>query len=89
MLGGYLPTPKARWCTKNLKIIPMEQFIGDDEAISYVGIRADEKRDGYISRRPNIKPINGTMFPPYHGLYIFLPLSDRSSLPLLYSNKYS
>lgn len=57
MLGGYLPNPKARWCTKNLKIIPMEQFIGDDEAISYVGIRADEHRDGYISRRPNIKPV--------------------------------
>jgi len=57
MLGGYLPTPQARWCTKNLKIIPMEQFIGDDEAVSYVGIRADEKRDGYISRRPNIKPV--------------------------------
>jgi len=57
ILGGYLPTPKARWCTKNLKIIPMEKFIGDDEAISYVGIRADEKRDGYISRRPNIKAV--------------------------------
>ena len=46
-----------RWCTKQLKIIPLEQFIGDDEAISYVGIRADENRDGYISTKPNIKPV--------------------------------
>jgi 3'-phosphoadenosine 5'-phosphosulfate sulfotransferase (PAPS reductase)/FAD synthetase len=46
-----------RWCTKQLKIIPLEQFVGDDEAVSYIGIRADEKRDGYISTKPNIKPV--------------------------------
>ncbi|GER89748.1 phosphoadenosine phosphosulfate reductase [Dictyobacter vulcani] len=55
--GGFLPSPKMRWCTKQLKIVPLEQFIGDDQAVSYVGIRADEKRDGYISTKPNIKPI--------------------------------
>lgn len=54
---GLLPSPKMRWCTKQLKIIPLEQFIGDDEAISYVGIRADEDRDGYISTKPNIRPV--------------------------------
>lgn len=55
--GGFLPSPKMRWCTKQLKIIPLEKFIGNDEAISYIGIRADENRDGYISTKPNIKPI--------------------------------
>lgn len=55
--GGFLPSPKSRWCTKQLKIIPLEKFIGDDEAISYIGIRADENRDGYISTKPNITPI--------------------------------
>lgn len=54
---GFLPSPKSRWCTKQLKIIPLEKFIGDDTAISYIGIRADENRDGYISTKPNIKPI--------------------------------
>lgn len=54
---GYLPSPKSRWCTKQLKIAPLEDFIGDDEAISYIGIRADENRDGYISAKPNIKPV--------------------------------
>ena len=55
--GGYLPSPQARWCTKQLKLYPFEQFVGEDEVFSYVGIRADEERDGYISRKPNIKAI--------------------------------
>ena len=54
--GGVLPSPQVRWCTKQLKIKPLEQFIGDDDAVSYIGIRADEHRDGYISTRPNITP---------------------------------
>lgn len=53
--GGMLPSPTARWCTKQMKILPLENFIGDDQAISYVGIRADEDREGYISTKPNIK----------------------------------
>ena len=55
--GGYLPSPRMRWCTRMLKIIPLEQFVGNDDVISYVGIREDENRDGYISTKPNIKAI--------------------------------
>lgn len=55
--GGLLPSPKMRWCTKQLKIVPLEQFVGDDEAVSYVGIRADEAREGYISTKPNIRAV--------------------------------
>lgn len=55
--GGMLPSSSARWCTKSMKIKPMEEFIGTDQAISYVGIRADENRDGYISTKPNIKAV--------------------------------
>jgi hypothetical protein len=29
--------------------------VGDDEIVSYVGIRADEDREGYISTKSNIK----------------------------------
>lgn len=54
--GGFLPSATARWCTVQLKIKPLEKFIGDDEAISYIGIRADEDRVGYISTKSNIKP---------------------------------
>jgi hypothetical protein len=54
---GALPSPQMRWCTKNLKIKPLEAWIGDDETYSYVAIRADEHRDGYISHKPNIRPV--------------------------------
>ena len=53
---GALPSPQMRWCTKNMKIKPLEDWIGDDEAVSYVAIRADEaNRKGYISTKPNIR----------------------------------
>lgn len=55
--GGVLPSAKVRWCTRQMKIIPLEEFVGDDEAISYVGIRADEDRDGYVSTKSNIKAV--------------------------------
>lgn len=54
--GGLLPSPRVRWCTKQLKIAPLEEFIGEDNAITYIGIRADENRSGYISTKPNITP---------------------------------
>jgi 3'-phosphoadenosine 5'-phosphosulfate sulfotransferase (PAPS reductase)/FAD synthetase len=57
MYGGYLPSSNSRWCTKKLKLDPFEKFIGDDPVISYVGIRGDEEREGYISRKTNIQSI--------------------------------
>ncbi|HEX3557906.1 MAG TPA: phosphoadenosine phosphosulfate reductase family protein [Pyrinomonadaceae bacterium] len=57
MYGGYLPSSQMRWCTRMLKIKPFEEFVGDDPVISYIGIRADEDREGYISHKPNITPI--------------------------------
>ncbi len=55
--GGYLPSSRMRWCTKMLKLKPLEDFIGDDPVLSYVAIRSDEDRDGYISTKPNIRPV--------------------------------
>jgi len=54
---GYLPSPQMRWCTRELKIQPFEKYVGDDEVYLYVGIRADEHREGYISTKPNITPV--------------------------------
>ena len=52
-----------RWCTKNMKIKPIEEWIGDAPAVSYVAIRADESnRKGYISTKTNISstvPVRG------------------------------
>jgi 3'-phosphoadenosine 5'-phosphosulfate sulfotransferase (PAPS reductase)/FAD synthetase len=55
--GGYLPSSRMRWCTRMLKIKPFEEYVGEDEVLSYIGIRADEDRSGYISTKPNIKPV--------------------------------
>ncbi|MEV0584014.1 phosphoadenosine phosphosulfate reductase family protein [Nonomuraea sp. NPDC050310] len=54
---GTLPSPQMRWCTKNLKIKPLEDWVGDDKVISYVAIRADENRLGYVSTKPNIEAV--------------------------------
>jgi 3'-phosphoadenosine 5'-phosphosulfate sulfotransferase (PAPS reductase)/FAD synthetase len=54
---GTLPSPQMRWCTKNLKLKPLEEWVGDDEVISYVAIRADENRLGYVSTKPNITAV--------------------------------
>lgn len=53
----YLPSAKQRWCTRMMKIKPFEEFVGDDPVISYVGIRADENREGYISHKETIKAV--------------------------------
>jgi hypothetical protein len=42
--NNYLPSSRMRWCTKVLKIKPFEKYVGDDEVMMYVGIRADEDR---------------------------------------------
>lgn len=55
--GGFLPSPSMRWCTKNLKIKPLERYIGDEPAKMYIGLRADEHREGYVSTRDNIEPV--------------------------------
>lgn len=57
IFGGYLPSSQARWCTKKLKLEPFEEYVGDDLVISYVGIRGDEDREGYISKKSNIQSI--------------------------------
>lgn len=56
VFGGLLPSPSMRWCTNMLKLKPFEEYVGDELVTSYVGIRADENRSGYISTKPNIIP---------------------------------
>ena len=57
MHSDYLPSPRQRWCTRVMKIKPFEAFVGDDPVISYIGIRADEDREGYISHKETIQAV--------------------------------
>jgi hypothetical protein len=55
---GMLPSPQVRWCTRMMKIAPLEAWLGDDQTTSYVAIRADEaSRKGYVSTKPNITSV--------------------------------
>ena len=55
---SFLPSPRTRWCTRQLKIRPFEQWLwpaldDGDEVVSYVAIRSDENyREGYSSTHP-------------------------------------
>ena len=57
LFGDYLPSSNARWCTRKMKLEPFEEFVGDVPTLSYVGIRGDEDREGYISHKANIQSI--------------------------------
>lgn len=56
----FLPSPQTRWCTRQLKLAPFEQWIRPllstgDKVTSYVAIRADEEyRVGYAAKHPNL-----------------------------------
>lgn len=54
--GNYLPSARARWCTVEMKIKSYEHYIGENLVESYIGIRADENREGYISEKDTILP---------------------------------
>lgn len=59
--GNFLPSPRTRWCTRQLKLRPFEKWIKRDlesgtEIISYVAIRSDEPaRSGMQATNPNLK----------------------------------
>lgn len=55
--GGYLPSSRMRWCTRMLKLRPFERYVGENSVVNYVGIRADEPREGYVSTKPNIRSV--------------------------------
>lgn len=59
--GNFLPSPRTRWCTRQLKLRPLEHWLRNDlesgtVVHSYVAIRSDEpSREGYQSTHPNMK----------------------------------
>lgn len=65
-----LPSPSTRYCTKYAKIYPMRDFIGQDNATIYIGIRADEDRPGARETK---------------GMKVNYPLKEMGiNLPLVY-----
>ena len=58
--NDFLPSAQTRWCTRQLKLRPFEQWIKPslDDGVtiySYVAIRSDEQyREGYSSKHDNL-----------------------------------
>lgn len=58
--GNFLPSAKSRWCTRQLKLKPFEDWLkshldGGGKVYSYIAIRADEpERLGYHATHPNL-----------------------------------
>ena len=58
--NNFLPSPQSRWCTRQLKLRPFEQWIRPalekgTRVFSYVAIRADEEyREGYAFKHKNL-----------------------------------
>lgn len=59
--NSFLPSPRTRWCTRQLKLRPFERWIRPDlergvTICSYVAIRADEShREGLTATDPNLR----------------------------------
>lgn len=58
--NNFLPSPRTRWCTRQLKLRPLEQWLRPDleagvRVHSYVAIRSDEPtREGYQATHANM-----------------------------------
>lgn len=61
--NNFLPSPKTRWCTRQLKLRPFELWVkplleNGTTVVSYVAIRSDEDyREGYSSKHQNMKVV--------------------------------
>jgi hypothetical protein len=59
--NNFLPSPRTRWCTRQLKLLPFRQWVAPwlangDKVISYVAIRADEDhREGYSTTHERLE----------------------------------
>jgi hypothetical protein len=61
--NNFLPSPQTRWCTRQLKLAPFEEWTrpmlaNGEKVFSYVAIRSDEDyREGYSSKNENLQVV--------------------------------
>lgn len=61
--GNFLPSPSTRWCTRQLKLLPLRQWLrpslaAGDQVTSYVAIRSDEEhRQGFAPTQDGLKVV--------------------------------
>jgi hypothetical protein len=67
-----------------MKIKPFEKFVGNDAVVSYIGIRADENREGYISHKDTIKAVFPFVEDDIVREDVFQLLEDTVGIPEYY-----
>ena len=67
-----------------MKIKPFEKFVGNDPVVTYIGIRADENREGYISQKENIQAVFPFMEDGLIRSDIFRILENTVGIPEYY-----
>lgn len=82
--NNYLPSPRQRWCTLMMKIKPFEAFVGNDPVVTYIGIRADENREGYVSQKDTIQAVFPFIEDGLVRTDIFKILEDTVGIPEYY-----
>ena len=82
--NNYLPSPRQRWCTLMMKIRPFEAFVGNDPVVTYIGIRADENREGYVSQKDTIQAVFPFIEDGLVRADIFKILEDTVGIPEYY-----
>ncbi|MCL9803413.1 phosphoadenosine phosphosulfate reductase family protein [Pseudomonas sp. AKS31] len=61
--NNFLPSAQTRWCTRQLKLAPFEEWTrpmlaAGEKVFSYVAIRSDEDyREGYASKHESLKVV--------------------------------
>ena len=86
LYGNYLPSPRQRWCTRELKIKPFERWIGESQAVTYVAIRSDEPaREGYISTKSSIRAVFPFREDGVTRADVFRILEETVGIPAYYS----
>ena len=55
--NNFLPSPNERWCTRQLKLDALIDYVKEGTIYNYVGIRADENRTGLIPHREDFKTV--------------------------------
>lgn len=87
--SGFLPSPRDRWCTRELKLVPFRKWIAQFDGVPkwmFVGIRADES-----SRIAFTLPEVETVMPFVdHGItreWVYRKLGETVGIPRSYTTR--
>lgn len=90
--NGFLPGGQARWCTRELKLVPFEHYVRPFAEAGYtiyslVGILADEDRTGLVSHDHRVLTITPFRCMGVDRSAVFAILEKSIGIPSLYRTR--